>query len=426
MDENKILITVPHKTFIPNKGMGPINKPFYINKDLIKLYQLMGIQYNIVSSSSYEDINEDGVYEVATFESTEKFIEQKYLQINETFKQIRIMVSDSSAIEKNINDVLEKIKDNSVGNEELNEYIQGLEQFNKIVTDKKGEIESGRQEIDNVVSETQNKLDSLKEQLNSFETVKNNFQSNFNNAMSLNDEMEKLSENANYIKNMENDVIRVEEKLSEIREKSETLKLAQESFNTKITNFENTIGDYKTNLKNYMVENASIYEGDPGPQGPTGPQGFSIYTANIAVAPTDTNGGNESYRIGDHVLINNGDLYKKTGVNTYTKQYSIRGAVGSTGAIGYSIYTANIATAPTDTNGGSTSYRTGDYVLINNGDLYKKTGTNTYAKQISIKGPQGDQGPKGDPGVSVPPKVYTRDEYDSLAEKDPNTLYFII
>lgn len=36
-------------------------------------------------------------------------------------------------------------------------------------------------------------------------------------------------------------------------------------------------------------------------------------------------------------------------------------------------------------------------------------------------------GPKGDKGdtVSVPPKIYTRDEYNQLETKDSNTLYFI-
>ena len=43
------------------------------------------------------------------------------------------------------------------------------------------------------------------------------------------------------------------------------------------------------------------------------------------------------------------------------------------------------------------------------------------------KGPQGiqgKQGPKGDT-LLAPPKIYTRDEYNQLATKDSNTLYFI-
>lgn len=42
-------------------------------------------------------------------------------------------------------------------------------------------------------------------------------------------------------------------------------------------------------------------------------------------------------------------------------------------------------------------------------------------------GEQGIQGPKGDKGdtVLVPPKIYTRDEYNQLETKDNNTLYFI-
>ncbi|WP_347130083.1 BppU family phage baseplate upper protein [Staphylococcus hominis] len=42
-------------------------------------------------------------------------------------------------------------------------------------------------------------------------------------------------------------------------------------------------------------------------------------------------------------------------------------------------------------------------------------------------GEQGIQGPKGEKGdtVLVPPKIYTRDEYNQLETKDNNTLYFI-
>ena len=46
------------------------------------------------------------------------------------------------------------------------------------------------------------------------------------------------------------------------------------------------------------------------------------------------------------------------------------------------------------------------------------------------KGEQGEQGPQGDKGdkgdtLLAPPKIYTRDEYNQLATKDSNTLYFI-
>ena len=37
---------------------------------------------------------------------------------------------------------------------------------------------------------------------------------------------------------------------------------------------------------------------------------------------------------------------------------------------------------------------------------------------------KGEQGPKGDT-LLAPPKIYTRDEYNQLATKDNNTLYFI-
>lgn len=37
---------------------------------------------------------------------------------------------------------------------------------------------------------------------------------------------------------------------------------------------------------------------------------------------------------------------------------------------------------------------------------------------------KGEPGPKGDTTLA-PPKIYTRDEYEQLGTKDPNTLYFI-
>ena len=41
-----------------------------------------------------------------------------------------------------------------------------------------------------------------------------------------------------------------------------------------------------------------------------------------------------------------------------------------------------------------------------------------------MQGIQGDKGDKGDT-VLAPPRIYTRDEYNQLATKDSNTLYFI-
>ena len=41
-----------------------------------------------------------------------------------------------------------------------------------------------------------------------------------------------------------------------------------------------------------------------------------------------------------------------------------------------------------------------------------------------MQGIQGDKGDKGDT-VLAPPRIYTRDEYNQLATKDNNTLYFI-
>lgn len=150
------------------------------------------------------------------------------------------------------------------------------------------------------------------------------------------------------------------------------------------------------------VQGATGAKGDTGLQGPQGLQGYGIYAANIATAPTDTSGGSSTYRIGDYVLNNLGNLYKKTAANTYTLQFSIKGATGTTGttgAQGYSIYNTTVTTALTDTNGGSATYRVGDFVIDGNGDLYKKTATNTYTKQISLKGPKGDTGADGATGT---------------------------
>src|SRR5699024_8304104 len=42
-----------------------------------------------------------------------------------------------------------------------------------------------------------------------------------------------------------------------------------------------------------------------------------------------------------------------------------------------------------------------------------------------IQGIQGPKGDKGEDGLASPAKIYTRDEYNQLATKDSNTLYFI-
>ena len=59
-----------------------------------------------------------------------------------------------------------------------------------------------------------------------------------------------------------------------------------------------------------------------------------------------------------------------------------------------------------------------------------KQGVKGEQGEQGIKGDKGEQGPqgaKGDKGDTTlaPPKIYTRDEYNQLATKDNNTLYFI-
>src|SRR5699024_1000302 len=278
-DIEKVLITVPHKTYVPNKGMGPINKPYYVDLDLLKLYDLMNIQYKKVNNTDYVDINEDGEYDIQEFKSVEDYIEQKYLQVNEIFKQIKIMARDSDEINKDSEDKFSQIRNNLVDTEELNEYLNELDKFKYNIEDKKLDLQFEKEDVVSIINEMNLKLDNMKESLTSFDTIREQFNSNYNNTMSLNDEIEKLSETTNYVKNMENDVVKVEEKLNLIKNKSEELKSSQDSFNNKIDDFENKLLDYKENLKNYMIENAEMYKGDPGIQGPKGePFKYSDFT----------------------------------------------------------------------------------------------------------------------------------------------------
>src|SRR5699024_12713279 len=87
-----------------------------------------------------------------------------------------------------------------------------------------------------------------------------------NNVIDTKSKMKQLSTTTEYIKNMESDVIKVEEKLNQINTRGDELQVAQEQFNSKIL-------DYKNDLKNYMVENAEMYKGEPGKDGVDGAQG---------------------------------------------------------------------------------------------------------------------------------------------------------
>ncbi|MGW7931888.1 BppU family phage baseplate upper protein [Staphylococcus xylosus] len=64
---------------------------------------------------------------------------------------------------------------------------------------------------------------------------------------------------------------------------------------------------------------------------------------------------------------------------------------------------------------------------ISIGDLRERI-TKVLNENIErFKGEKGNRGQKGEKGdtVLVPPKIYTRDEYEALEEKNENTLYFI-
>ncbi|WRM43480.1 tail fiber protein [Staphylococcus phage LY01] len=356
-ENNEILITVPHKTYIPNKGMGPINKPFYVDKDILKLYDLMNIQYKRITDYDYTDINEDGKYEVKEIKSVEDYIEQKYLQVNEIFKQIKIMSNDSENINREIEDKFEKVKKNLINADSLDAYLSDLDKFKYDIEDKKLDLQTEKENVISTIEDMNNKLDSVKETLSDFENVREQFNSNYNNTMSLNDEMQNLSETANYIKSMVNDVANVEKKLNLIKDKTAELELSQESFNNSISDFENKLLDYKENLKNYMIENAEMYKGEPGKQGPKGePFKYSDFTP-------------------EQLKELKGEPFKYSDF-TSEQLEELKGE-----SFEYSDFTQD---------------------------------------QLELL-----KGEKGDKGDSVPPKVFTKEEYENLPNKDPNTLYFI-
>src|SRR5699024_10731647 len=265
-DANKVLITIPHKIFIPNKGMGPITKPFYVEKELLNLYDILGIQYAKVDSNGYEDLNGDGEYDIINFESKENFLEQKYLQINEILKQIKIMVNESGNIGEKLSNDLEYIKNNKIDFEDLDEYINKQNTFIQQFDTNKSNLEQKKIELDTSIESLRSELTQKQDSLTTFEDDKTKFDTDYNNVLDTKSKMEELSRTADYIKNMESDVIKVEEKLNQINTRGDELQVAQEQFNSKIL-------DYKNDLKNYMVENAEMYKGEHGKDGAQGPKG---------------------------------------------------------------------------------------------------------------------------------------------------------
>lgn len=131
----------------------------------------------------------------------------------------------------------------------------------------------------------------------------------------------------------------------------------------------------------FGVDNPSG-SGSPGPTGPTGATGTSILTGTGAPA-----GGLGN--IGD-VYLNtaNGDLYKKTGVSTWTLQSNITGPTGATGAPGANgtngsqIYSAVGVPSPITGVDGDFYFNTA------NGDYYKKV-AGSWVLQGNLQGPAG-------------------------------------
>src|SRR5699024_1152870 len=311
----------------------------------------------------------------------------KYLQVNEIFKQLKIMARDSDEINKDSEDKFSQIRNNLVDTEELNEYLNELDKFKYNIEDKKLDLQFEKEDVVSIINEMNLKLDNMKESLTNFDTIREQFNSNYNNTMSLNDEMEKVSETTNYVKNMENDVVKVEEKLNLIKNKSEELKSSQDSFNNKIDDFENKLLDYKENLKNYMIENAEMYKSDRGIQGVQGEKGnpfeYSDFTEDQLALIKGETGDKFTYEdfTEDQVALlqsDKGDKGESFKYSDFTEGQLnlLKGEKGDQGEQGFSIYSSTISDQPTDTNGGNSSYKIGDYVLNSVGDLYKKTDSN--------------------------------------------------
>lgn len=175
-------------------------------------------------------------------------------------------------------------------------------------------------------------------------------------------------------------------------------------------------------------------KGDTGATGQTGAKGDSVvafqYTGAATLTTTNfasTITSASSWPAGTiaintastGVAANLGSVWLKNSDGTYSSVGNIRGPIGSTGstgAQGWSIYTTTVTTTLTDTNGGSASYRVNDLVIDGNGDLYKKTATNTYTKQYSLKGPKGDTGETGPAGTGSSTPVNVLSYVDVVAK----------
>src|SRR5699024_8663584 len=193
-------------------------------------------------------------------------LEQKYLQINEILKQIKIMVNESGNIGEKLSNDLEYIKNNKIDFEDLDEYINKQNTFIQQFDTNKSNLEQKKIELDTSIESLRSDLTQIQDSLTTFEDDKTKFDTDYNNVLDTKSKMEELSRTADYIKNMESDVIKVEEKLNQINTRGDELQVAQEQFNSKIL-------DYKNDLKNYMVENAEMYKGEPGKDGVDGAQG---------------------------------------------------------------------------------------------------------------------------------------------------------
>ncbi|QQO92806.1 tail fiber [Staphylococcus phage Madawaska] len=246
--EDSILIIVPQKTYIPGKGMGPINKPYYVDRNTLDYYDLMNIQYVKVNKNEYVDLNSDGKYDISDYFSIEDFIKQKYLQINEAFKQIKIISKDVDSINKDTEEKLNSFKEKTINEEEINEYLSNLDKIKYDLEDKKIEIQENKENIENTFNEVKEELNQIESFLNDFEKVKDKFQNDYNNTMSLSEEMESLSSSVNMIASLKEEIKNIDDIINNFKNE------LNNQYNKTYKDIENIKNDYIEEIDSVIKE----------------------------------------------------------------------------------------------------------------------------------------------------------------------------
>lgn len=172
-----------------------------------------------------------------------------------------------------------------------------------------------------------------------------------------------------------------------------------------------------------------------GPQGPAGANGSN--GTNGADGVDGTNGTNGATWLGGSGAPSSGigvvndfyldtvssDIYKKTGVSTWTLQVNIKGATGATGAAGTNGTNGTNGAAGADGSkwlGGTSAPSSGIgvvgdwYLNTVTADVYLKTGSSTWTQQLNIKGATGDPGAQGIQGIQGVPGTNGTDGQDGV------------